>query len=112
MKMHKEVAISERKLKEAIDEGVGNLSDENLLLVDKLGQLERTLAKLKQAEINGLDIAVKFFENQLKSFDGLIDKKYYNVDALKYIILIISCGVVNTLNEAITEYERFNKTIK
>ena len=91
----------EREIKEAyktIDrlaqKGMKKLSKENSLLAISLYELSEALK-------SGNDI-------KLKSFENLIDKKYWNEDALFYISMAITCGVADTLEKAIAMYEEFN----
>ncbi len=94
-------------LKKAIDENSENLTEENLLLVLKLFDLKETLANIKKYEVIGIPSIVEKNKRKLKSFEGFLDIKYWNDFALFYMGMAITCGVVDSLEEAIVAYEEF-----
>ena len=83
------------KLDKAAREGIKKLSKENALLVVGLYELNEAIKS------NNVQ--------RLKSFENLIDKRYWNDDALFYISMAITCGVADTLERAIAMYEDFEK---
>ena len=94
-------------LKKTIEEEAENLSNEQELLIDNIYELDETLKNLEFVKIVGLDTRVKEFEEKLKRFDGLIDNKYWNEEALFCIRLLLLSNSVQTLEEAITEYKKY-----
>ena len=84
-----------KKLDKAAREGIKKLSKENALLVINLYELKEALKS------NNVQ--------KLKSFENLLDKRYWNDDALFYISMAITCGVADTLERAIAMYEDFEK---
>lgn len=110
MKKSKESLTSAKELKKAIRQGVSELSKEMLLLLFKLGELKDTLNELEKYKANGISSEVEKYERKLKTFDGLIDKKYWNDFALSYIIMALACRVVDTLEEAINIFKNFEKS--
>ena len=82
-----------KKLDKSAEEGIKKLSKENELLVISLYELNQVLK-------NG---------GRTKNFENLIDKKYWNDDALFYISTSLMCGVANTLEKAIAMYEDYKK---
>ena len=83
-----------KKLDRAAQKNIGKLSRENEILVTKLYELNEAL------KCNNY--------RKLREFESVIDKKYWNEDALFYISTAILCGVANTLEKAIAMYEEFN----
>ena len=79
----------------AAKKGIKKLSKENELLVIGLYELNEALKR------NSI-LTIRRFEN-------LIDKKYWNDDALFYISTAIMCGVADTLERAISMYEDFEE---
>ena len=94
-------------LKTAIEEEIGKLSDEQEQLIDSIYELDEALKDFEFVKVVGLDVRVKEFEEKLKSFDGLVDKKYWNEEALFCIRLLILSNSAQTLEEAITLYEEY-----
>lgn len=85
------------------------MSQETLLLVFKLSELKETLGELEKYKAVGINSIIKKYEMKLESFEGLIDKKYWDDYALFYIITALSCRVANSLEEAINMFEEFKK---
>lgn len=94
-------------LKKTVEEEAENLSEEQESLVDSIYELNETLQDLKFVKTVGLDTRVKEFEDRLKRFDGLIDNKYWNDEALFCIGLLILSNSAQTLDEAIVKYEEY-----
>lgn len=94
-------------LKTAIEEEIGKLSDEQEQLIDSIYELDEALNDFEFVKAVGLGVRVKEFEEKLKSFDGLVDKKYWNEEALFCIRLLILSNSAQTLEEAITLYEEY-----
>ena len=82
-----------KALNKSASGGIDKLSRENELLVISLYELNQVLK-------NGGRTTV---------FENLIDKKYWNDDALFYISTSLMCGVANTLEKAIAMYEDYKK---
>lgn len=89
----KESSEALKKLNKAASDGIEKLSKENALLVISLFELNQALK-------NG---------GRTKDYDNLIDKKYWNDDALFYISTAIMCGIADTLEKAIAMYEDYKK---
>ena len=100
------------KLKKTVDEEIENLSEEQEQLIDCLFELDEGLKDLDFIKTVGLDTRIKEFEEKLKNFDGLIDKKYWNEEALFCIRLLISSNSAQTLEEAVAMYEEYKKNLK
>ena len=98
-------------LKKTIEEEAENLSEEQELLIDGIYELGEALKELEFVKAVGLDTRLKNFEEKLKRFEGLIDDKYQNDEALFCIGLLLSSNSARTLDEAIAKYEEY-KNIK
>lgn len=100
------------ELKRTVDSELENLTDEQQELIDKIFELNEGLKDLEFVKSVGLDTRAKEFEEKLKSFDGLLDKQYWNDEALFCIGLLILSNCAQTLEEAIAIYKEFNKRKK
>ena len=98
-------------LKRVVEEEAENLSEEQESLIDDIYELNEGLKDLEFVKLVGLDKRAKEFEAKLKSFDGLLDKQYWNDEALFCIGLLILSNCAQTIEEAIAIYKEF-KTCK
>ena len=103
-----EIAKAKKELKKAMDEGIPKMSRANLLLIFLLGMLKDTIAEFEKYKDSGSSV-IKKYERKLESFEGLIDKKYWDEFSLFYIIMALSCRQADNLHEAITMLDNFNK---
>lgn len=111
-KIKKESRKALKALKKAADKGMVNLSDENKKIVLRLFELRDIITKIEKYKVIELTVTVERLEKQLKRYEDLIDKKYWNKDALFYISFSILCEVYNTVEEAIAGYEEYKKMDK
>lgn len=96
-------------LKKVVEDEIINLSVEQFALIDNIDELNEILKNLEFVKLVKLDTRVKEVEEELKRFDGFIDNKYWNEEALFCIGLLISSNSAQTLEEAIAEYEEYKK---
>lgn len=96
------------ELKRTVDSELENLTDEQQELIDNIYELNEGLKDLEFAKSVGLDTRAKEFEEKLKSFDGLLDKQYWNDEALFCIGLLILSNCAQTLEERL----QFIKNLK
>lgn len=101
-----------RKLKEAIREGVEDLSTEQMILILRLNQLKEDLLNLEILKKTGLKISAENLAKKLDSYEDLIDRKYWDDYALFYIVTAITCRVADTVEEACEMYDEFKKIKK
>ena len=97
------------KLKKTVDDEAENLSEEQELLIDGIFELDELLKDIEFARTVGLDMRAKEFEENLKNFEGLIGKKYWNEQALFCIRLLILSNSAQTVEEAVSMYEEYKK---
>lgn len=91
---NRESREARKALDKAVSEGIEKLSKENALLVTGLYELNKVLKD----------------GGKTKEFEGLIDKKYWNDDALFYISMAIMCNVADTLEKAVAMYEDYKNS--
>ena len=96
-------------LKKIVEEEAENLSEEQQSLIDDIYELKESINDLEFVKTVGLDKRAEEFEEKLKSFNGLLDKKYWNDEALFCIGLLILSNSAQTLEEAVSMYEEFKK---
>lgn len=94
-------------LKKIIEKETENLSEEQESLIDSIYELDEILKDIEFVKAVGLDSKAEEFEQKIKRFDGLVDNKYWNDEALFCIGLLISSNSAQTLEEAIAEYEEY-----
>ena len=106
----KESRKAVKELNKAALKGIQNLSKENAYIILRLFEIRDAITKIYKYEVLGLDETVKKYKKKLKNYEDVIDKKYWNEDALFYISFSMICNVYKTLDEAIAGYEDYIKT--
>lgn len=96
-----------RPFKKAMDDNFPHMSEKSIFTVLKLIDLNETLINIRQYKIVGIASIVEKYKRKLEKFEDFLDSKYWNEDAVFYMWLAISCGVVDTLEEAINMYENY-----
>ena len=109
MDKKKETAKATRELKKELDKGIPELSSKMVLTVCALCELKDTLAEYEKYKVLGIDSQIKKYEAKLKTFEGLIDKKYWDDFSLFYLIMAIGCRQADNLDKAVIMLEKFNK---
>lgn len=97
-------------IKKTIEKEAENLSEEQESLIKNIHELNEIIQDLEFVKTVGLDTRVKEYEEKLKRFEGLIDNKYRNEEALFCIGLLIASNCAQNLEEAIAGYEEYKKT--
>ena len=111
MKEHdKERSEAKKEMEKAANDGIKKLTMENSILLIFLFKLKELLRKIEKFKALGRKSKVEELEKSLEAFEGLIDKKYWDQDALFYISMAIMCNVAKSLKEAISMYENFKNS--
>lgn len=108
-KRDKESSEAKKEMEKSANDGIKKLTMENSILLIFLFELKEILRKIEKFKALGRESKVKELEKSLERFECIIDKKYWDQDALFYISMAIMCYVAKSLKEAISMYEDYKK---
>lgn len=92
--------------------GMHNLSEEQNALLNECFELNGNLKALTYFKAQGDIEKCRQYERKLKYYEYLIDKKYWNGEALFVIIMAIGCGVAETIEQACEKYDIYKNLSK
>ncbi len=98
MSKRRDIRIATLQLKQAFDKNVDKISTENLLVINKLDNIKEILTLIKDCKKKKNFIFVADLEKHLSEYEDFLDKKYWNDDAIFYLVMAIACGVAQSLS--------------